>query len=95
MEEVVKTVLESISSVKKPQRVFIAYLFSVLMVFQGKETFKNMSRYSSMSENLFRDAKQYTGLTHCQLHKKEAMYTQVNASLSERNLLKIEDRLTK
>ena len=54
MEEVVKTVLESMSSVKKPQRVFIAYLFSVLMVFQGKATFKNMSRYSSMSEKRFR-----------------------------------------
>ena len=54
MEHVVKTVLGSMSSVKKPQRVFMVYLFSVLIIFQGKATFKNMSRYSVMSEKRFR-----------------------------------------
>ena len=43
-------------------------------------------------EFLFRDAKQYTGLTHCQSRCSEAIDNQVNASLSALNLLKIEDR---
>jgi len=46
-------------------------------------------------EFLFRDAKQYTGLTHCQSPRKEAIHMQVNASLTALNLLKIEDRKEK
>ena len=46
-------------------------------------------------EFLFRDAKQYTGLTHCQSLRKEAINMQVNASLTALNLLKIEDRQSK
>ena len=46
-------------------------------------------------EFLFRDAKQYTGLTHCQSLRKEAIHTQTNASLSALNLLKLEDRQEK
>jgi len=46
-------------------------------------------------EFLFRDAKQHTGLTHCQSRRKEATHTQVNASLSTLNLLKLEDRKEK
>jgi len=53
MEDVVKTVLHSMSNVKKPQRVFVASLLAVLMVFQGKATFRNMSRFSVMSEKRF------------------------------------------
>jgi hypothetical protein len=43
-------------------------------------------------EFLFRDAKQYTGLTHCQSRKSQAINNYVNASLTALNLLKIEDR---
>ncbi|BCD99211.1 transposase [Marinagarivorans cellulosilyticus] len=43
-------------------------------------------------EFLFRDAKQYTGLTHCQSRRSEAINNQVNASLTALNLLKFEDR---
>jgi len=43
MEDVVKAVLNSMSSVKKSQRLFIMRLFSVLVVFQGKVTFRNLS----------------------------------------------------
>lgn len=43
-------------------------------------------------EFLFRDAKQYTGLTHCQSRRSKAINNQVNASLTALNLLKIEDR---
>jgi len=46
-------------------------------------------------EFLFRDAKQYTGLTHCQSLRKAAINMQVNASLTALNLLKIEDRAEK
>ena len=42
-------------------------------------------------EFLFRDAKQFTGLTDCQATKKEAIYTHINASLTALNLLKLED----
>ena len=46
-------------------------------------------------EFLFRDAKQYTGLTHCQSLRKEAIDLHVNASMATLNLLKIEDRKNK
>ncbi|MDQ7075182.1 MAG: hypothetical protein Q9O24_08545 [Gammaproteobacteria bacterium] len=50
MEFVVESVLLSLSSIKKPQRLFLAALFSALMVFQGKATFRTLSRYSSLHE---------------------------------------------
>ena len=53
MEDVVKAVLNSMSSVKKPQRLFIRNLFSVLVIFQGKATFRNLSRYCHMHEKRF------------------------------------------
>jgi hypothetical protein len=53
MEEVVKSVLRSMSSVKQPQAKFIGSLFWVLMVFQGKANFRNMSRYCDMHEKRF------------------------------------------
>ncbi|WP_444930661.1 transposase [Microbulbifer sp. SSSA002] len=55
---------------------------------------KLVSYYKSrfQIEFLFRDAKQYTGLTHCQSVRKEAINLHVNASLTALNLLKFEDR---
>ena len=50
MEDLVDTVLRSMSNIKKPQRLFMAALFKVLLVFQGKANFRNMSRYSTLSE---------------------------------------------
>jgi hypothetical protein len=41
------------SSVKKPQKLFLMRLFSVLRLFQGKATFRNLSRYSDMHEKRF------------------------------------------
>jgi IS4 transposase len=46
-------------------------------------------------EFLFRDAKQHTGLTHCQSRRKEAIHTHLNASLVALNLLKLEDQQIK
>lgn len=54
MEAIVETILASMSNVKKHQRNFMLSLFAVLVVFQGKATFTNMSRYSSMNEKRFR-----------------------------------------
>lgn len=54
MEDIVKTVLQAMSTVKKPQRKFMQTLFAVLMVFQGRATFMNMERYSPVSEKRFR-----------------------------------------
>ena len=50
MEDIVDTVLHSMSNINKPQRFFMAALLNVLMVFQGKANFRNMSRYSPLSE---------------------------------------------
>ena len=54
MEKSVETILQSMSNVKKHQRTFMLSLFAVLVVFQGKATFTNMSRYSPMNEKRFR-----------------------------------------
>ena len=43
-------------------------------------------------EFVFRDAKQYTGLTDCQSCRKEAIHTHINASLTALNWMKFEDR---
>ena len=46
-------------------------------------------------EFVFRDAKQYTGLTDCQSRSKDAIHTHINASLSALNLLKLTDATEK
>jgi len=53
MEAVVESILSSMSSVKKPQRTFLLTFFSVLMVFQGKATYRNLSRYCGFHEKRF------------------------------------------
>lgn len=53
MDTAVKTALDSMSTVKKPQKIFIALLLTALVVVQGKANFRNMSRYSCMSEKRF------------------------------------------
>ena len=50
MEDKVNTVLHAMSNINKPQRFFMVALFNVLMMFQGKANFRNMSRYSPLSE---------------------------------------------
>ena len=52
MDRVVKTVLDSMSTLNKPQKTFMALLLSTLVVVQGKANFRNMSRYCEMSENV-------------------------------------------
>ena len=50
MEGIVKSILEKMSSLKKPQKTFIALLFSALVSFHGKANFRNLSRYSDLHE---------------------------------------------
>lgn len=53
MDDLLKTSLDTMSNVKKPQKTFIALLLSSLVVFQGKASFRNLSRYSNASEKRF------------------------------------------
>ncbi len=82
MEQIVETVLQSMSNIKKPQRVFMASLFTVLMVFQGKATFRNMSRYSEMSERRF-----------SRWYRKDFDFSQFNTNLQLHSLPKKKDRI--
>lgn len=43
-------------------------------------------------EFLFRDAKQFLGLNHCQARCSESLHFHFNASMTALNLLKLEDR---
>ena len=45
-------------------------------------------------EFVFRDAKQYTGLTDCQSTNSKSIQTHLNASFTTLNLIKLEDRIT-
>ena len=49
----VKRILDSMSNLHKPQKIFITLFFSTLITFRGKATFRNLSRYSTMSERRF------------------------------------------
>ncbi len=53
MTDLVNTIFSLMPSINKPQRVFMAGLFAILVVFHGRATFRNMSRYSDMSEKHF------------------------------------------
>ena len=53
MNDTVQNALDAMPMLKKPQKIFIILLLSALVVFQGKATFRNLSRYSSMSEKRF------------------------------------------
>lgn len=44
-------------------------------------------------EFLFRDAKQFLGLNHCQARNAKALHFHFNASMTALNLIKLEDRL--
>ena len=53
MNDIIKNALAAMTMQTKPQKTFIALLLSALVVFHGKATFRNLSRYSSMSEKRF------------------------------------------
>jgi len=47
------TILEKMSDIFKPQRKFIPVLLTAIMLMRGKVNFRNLSRYSSLSEKTF------------------------------------------
>jgi hypothetical protein len=68
-----------------------ALFFSTDLTLDPLDIF-NMYRARFQIEFVFRDAKQFTGLTDCQARSKEALNFHFNASLSTLNLLKKQDR---
>ncbi|MCL7928513.1 transposase [Halomonas llamarensis] len=51
--EIVNTVLQQMSSLKKPQRRFMLALLPLLMCLRGRVNFRNLSRYSDYHEKTF------------------------------------------
>ena len=51
--ETVKTVLQKMSNVTKPQRKFMLILLPLLMSLRGRANFRNLSRYSDYHEKTF------------------------------------------
>jgi hypothetical protein len=54
IEKTLGPILAKLSDVGKPQRKFMAELFSVLLGHQGRATFENLARYSCFTELTFR-----------------------------------------
>ena len=51
--EIVKTILQQMSNVTKPQRKFMWKLLPLLMCLRGRANFRNLSRYSDYHEKTF------------------------------------------
>jgi len=51
--ELINTISEKMSDVFKPQRKFIPVLLTTIMLMRGNVNFRNMSRYSKLSEKTF------------------------------------------
>jgi hypothetical protein len=52
----------------------------------------NRIRYKQQIEFLFRDDKQFTGLSDCQARGKAALHFHFNATMTALNLIKLQDR---
>ena len=53
MTDLLNNALSPMTQVKKPQKTFIILLLTTLKLFQGKATFRNLSRYCRFSEKRF------------------------------------------
>lgn len=51
--KIVKTILQQMSNVTKPQRQFMPVLLTLLRCLRGRANFRNLSRYSDYHENTF------------------------------------------
>lgn len=76
---------------RKSNKYRYALFFSTDLTLSPLDIF-NMYRARFQIEFIFRDAKQFTGLTDCQARSKEALNFHFNASLSTLNLLRKQDR---
>jgi hypothetical protein len=76
---------------RNPKKQRYALFFSTDLQLSALDIFKGYkSRFQI--EFIFRDAKQFTGLTDCQARTKEALHFHFNASLCVLNLLRKQDR---
>jgi hypothetical protein len=50
MENTVASILDGMSTIHKPQKKFMQLLLTTLMMFIGKATYRNLSRYSELNE---------------------------------------------
>ncbi len=76
---------------RNPKKHRYALFFSTDLTLNPLDIF-NMYRARFQIEFIFRDAKQFTGLTDCQARSKNALNFHFNASLTTLNLLKKKDR---
>lgn len=53
MEEYITNILAEMSGVAKPQKKFLVTLFLTMLLMRGKVNFRNMSRYSDLSEKTY------------------------------------------
>lgn len=49
----IETIAEKLSSISRPKRKFLVILLSTIHIFRGKMTFRNLARYSSLSEKTY------------------------------------------
>ncbi len=73
MEEAFNAVCRTMSRVSRPQMKFLWILLSTLMVFQGKATFRNLSRYSDLHEK-----------TYSRWYRREFDFVMLNCELMKR-----------
>lgn len=74
---------------KDPAKPRYVLLFSSAAEMAGEEIYR-LYKARFQIEFLFRDAKQWTGLTQCQARDQKALHTHFNASLSAVNLAKLQ-----
>ncbi len=95
--EIYTAIVNSVSLKRNIRLVFLKFktCFAILFSTDTELDAKTIFRYYKARfqiEFLFRDAKQFTGLTHCQARSKTALDNHFNASFSALNLIKWHDR---
>ncbi|MGK5090531.1 transposase [Deltaproteobacteria bacterium TL4] len=73
--ELLERSLSKMSNVSKPQRKFLITLFSTIMMLRGRMNFRNMSRYSELSE-----------ISYLRNFRKPFNFTMMNALLLEETI---------
>lgn len=53
MENIINNILNKMSGVAKPQKKFLVTLFMTILLMRGKVNFRNLSRYSDLSEKTY------------------------------------------
>lgn len=75
MDDIIKTILDSMSGVKVPQRNFLLSIFITLSSFVGKANYRNLSRHSGMCEH-----------SYSRWHNRGFDYAVLNQRLIEKEL---------